>query len=263
MSWSEVRGTSGSDVPSCVNGMLRGAERKQARKKWEAEKETGVSNEREQISESRSEGRGRMSVIRCWSDRDEMNERACLHARIRQREWDRVRGGWEACARLMREREREVGPRMNERCTTRMELMSGINIESSSALDRDGRALFSLFFIYSQFLSLSLCFHLSPCAFYPRPLLVPVPARSRARLVACSRLVVHACAIQESRIYVWWTPRDRFPPSVMLLILLKWPKKNGNSQNQIWQNCRLNMWICILMCYNVISFLFELETYLF
>lgn len=34
-----------------------------------------------------------------------------------------------------KKRERKVGARMNERCTTRMELMSGINIEPSNALE--------------------------------------------------------------------------------------------------------------------------------
>lgn len=127
-----------------------------------------------------------------------MNERACLRAHVRRRgKWNRARRDSEARTRARqreRERQREVGARMNERCTTRMELMSGINIESSSAPERDGRALLlslSLPFIHRRFsLPVFLCSFLSAPSVGPGPCtLASSPRRSLVQLV------VHACAI--------------------------------------------------------------------
>lgn len=82
-----------------------------------------------------------------------------------------------------------MGARMNERCTTRMELMSGINIESSSAAERDGRALFLS--LSSTVVSLSLSVFL--CSFLSAPSVGPGPC-TLASSPRCSlvQLVVHA-----------------------------------------------------------------------
>jgi len=104
-----------------------------------------------------------------------MNVRIC--ACTRERERGREREGVGERERK-RERGREVGARMNEWCTTKMELMSGINIESLSlSLSRArARALFI-------FLS---------ALFYSRPLSAPLPACCRARLVACA--IAYPCS---------------------------------------------------------------------
>lgn len=82
-----------------------------------------------------------------------------------------------------RERKREVGSRMNERCTTRMELMSGINIESSSALERDSQTI-SLFHPLSFSLSLSVSVFL--CSFLSAPSVGPGPCTLASVLRSCN-----------------------------------------------------------------------------
>lgn len=95
-----------------------------------------------------------------------------------------------------------MGARMNERCTTRMELMSRINIEPNSAPERERRprAIYLSFILSVFYLFLSHSFASFLCV---RPLSTPavVPA-------ACSVIsprysyslvlpgVFHACAIQ-------------------------------------------------------------------
>lgn len=93
------------------------------------------------------------------------------HVRRRGKEIEREEDESER-EREKEEKEREVGARMNERCTTRMELMSGINIESSSAPERDSRALFLLLSLSSTVvlsLSVFLCSFLSAPSVGPGP----------------------------------------------------------------------------------------------
>lgn len=76
MSRGEERGPSGSDVPGCASGSGSG--------EWMEERERGGKKD-EHIERGKRQQYGR------WADRDEMNERAYLHARVRQRGSERVK----------------------------------------------------------------------------------------------------------------------------------------------------------------------------